>query len=115
MSTPSPAKVRHPTDNKHYLTFMCPGCEKQHTVKVHVPGVPPSGAQWDWNGSYERPTFAPSVLVTWPANPNVTDEFKEWRAKRVCHSFVRDGRIQFLNDCTHSLAGQTVDLPDFES
>lgn len=25
-----------------------------------------------------------------------------------------DGRIQFLNDCTHALAGQTVDLPDWE-
>jgi hypothetical protein len=30
---------------------------------------------------------------------------------RVCHSFVVDGRIQFLGDCTHHLAGQTVDLP----
>lgn len=30
----------------------------------------------------------------------------------VCHSFVTDGRIQFLSDCTHSLAGQTVDLPE---
>lgn len=28
-----------------------------------------------------------------------------------CHSFVRDGKIEFLNDSTHSLAGQTVDLP----
>ena len=33
----------------------------------------------------------------------------------VCHSFVTDGRIQFLGDCTHSLAGQTVDLPEFPS
>jgi len=31
----------------------------------------------------------------------------------VCHSFVTDGRIQFLGDCTHTLAGQTVDLPDW--
>jgi hypothetical protein len=29
----------------------------------------------------------------------------------VCHSFVIDGRIQFLSDSTHVLAGQTVDLP----
>ena len=28
-----------------------------------------------------------------------------------CHSFVTDGRIQFLSDSTHVLAGQTVDLP----
>jgi hypothetical protein len=31
----------------------------------------------------------------------------------VCHSFVTDGRIQFLNDCTHPLAGQTVDIPEW--
>jgi hypothetical protein len=29
-----------------------------------------------------------------------------------CHSFVRAGRIEFLNDSTHALAGKTVDLPD---
>ena len=28
--------------------------------------------------------------------------------------FVTDGKIQFLGDCTHALAGQTVDLPDME-
>ncbi len=28
----------------------------------------------------------------------------------VCHSFVTDGQIQFLGDCTHKLAGQTVPL-----
>jgi hypothetical protein len=32
----------------------------------------------------------------------------------LCHSFVRDGRIEFLSDCTHSLAGQTVELPEIE-
>ncbi|WP_241754456.1 hypothetical protein [Cupriavidus basilensis] len=31
----------------------------------------------------------------------------------VCHSFVTDGRIQFLGDCTHALAGQTVPLAEF--
>jgi hypothetical protein len=33
----------------------------------------------------------------------------------VCHSFVTDGRIQYLGDCTHAMAGQTVDLPDIPS
>lgn len=31
----------------------------------------------------------------------------------ICHSFVRDGQIQYLGDCTHEYAGKTVDLPDF--
>ncbi len=34
--------------------------------------------------------------------------------ERRCHSFVKDGKIQYLKDCWHKLAGQTVDLPDFE-
>jgi hypothetical protein len=29
-----------------------------------------------------------------------------------CHSFVRDGRIEFLTDSTHELAGQIVGLPE---
>jgi hypothetical protein len=30
----------------------------------------------------------------------------------VCHSWVTNGRIQFLSDCTHSLKDQTVELPE---
>jgi hypothetical protein len=29
---------------------------------------------------------------------------------RRCHLFIRDGALQFLSDCTHKLAGQTVDM-----
>lgn len=85
-----------------YLSFFCPGCKTHHTVTVSEKNV--SGAGWHWNGSLEKPTLSPSVLVRW--------DFGEERKPRVCHSFVRDGKIQFLNDCTHSLAGQTVDLPE---
>jgi hypothetical protein len=31
-----------------------------------------------------------------------------------CHSFVTDGRIQFLGDCTHHPVGQTVPLPPWD-
>ena len=31
-----------------------------------------------------------------------------------CHSFVRDGKIRFLADSYHELAGQTVDLPEVD-
>lgn len=33
--------------------------------------------------------------------------------EHICHSFVRDGLIQYLPDCTHHLAGQTVPLEPF--
>lgn len=76
--------------------FTCPGCDDFHTVTVEAPNG------WDWNGDLERPTFAPSVLVRYGI---VAGE------DRRCHSFVRDGRVEFLSDCTHEFAGQTVDLP----
>jgi hypothetical protein len=100
--------LRHSNDNA--LTFWCPGCDGAHAIQ-HGAGA---GPRWGWNGSTDSPTFTPSILVRYPANPDAIEEFKEWRTQRVCHSFVTDGRIQFLDDCTHALAGQTVDLPEWE-
>ena len=56
-----------------------------------------------------RPTLTPSVLAQ---GVNRDGEPVPYR----CHSYVTDGRIQFLGDCSHALAGQTLDLPpvDFE-
>jgi hypothetical protein len=90
--------------------FHCPGCNGSHAVSIRKE----AGRGWTYNENPERPTFTPSVLVTYRANPDASEEFKEWRTERICHSFVTDGRIQFMNDCTHELAGQTVDLPDWD-
>jgi hypothetical protein len=99
--------------------FWCPGCDGAHGVRVGE-GV---GPRWDWNGNADKPTFTPSILVrseTWtpPVNSENLDEWKRnpWlqtKVATVCHSYVTDGRIAFLSDCTHQLAGQTVDLPDW--
>lgn len=93
------------------LMFWCPGCDGAHMVRVGEG----SGPRWGYNGDAERPTFTPSVLVTWSEPSDAPEEFDDQsKDKRmVCHSFVTDGRIQFLGDCTHALAGQTVDLPDW--
>lgn len=82
------------------LYFLCHGCCIAHSVS-HGNGA---GPRWGWNGNVEAPTFTSSILVryTWSDGP------------RVCHSFVTGGRVQFLQDCTHHLAGQTVDLLDWE-
>lgn len=86
------------------LCFHCPGCNKGH-------GVPVDGSRgWVWNQDTEKPTLSPSVLVTY----NGSDAGVDGAPPAVCHSFVTDGRIRFLNDCTHELAGQTVDLPDWD-
>ena len=77
------------------LHLWCPGCNAVHSVRTDPPG-------WTWNGDVEKPTLSPSILHN-PGRENPSHE--------ICHSFVRDGRIEFLNDSTHALAGQTVDLP----
>lgn len=85
------------------LLFWCPGCDMAHQVRV---GEGPS-PRWLWNGSADRPTFQPSVLVRYDG----ADAGVAGAPPAVCHSFVVDGAIQFLGDCTHALAGQTVPLP----
>lgn len=103
------------------LVFECPGCNIWHQVMTGNG----DGPRWGWNGSAEKPTFTPSILVRWDHwTPPATTleisakirsgEIVQTKVSDVCHSFVTDGRIQFLSDCTHSLAGQTVDIPDLE-
>lgn len=89
------------------LLFWCPGCDGAHAVNV---GSGP-GPRWGFNGDHERPTFIPSVLVRY----NGDDAGKDGAPPAVCHSFVTGGQIQFLGDCTHALAGQTVPLPAFDA
>ena len=95
------------------LFFNCPGCGERHMVRTGAG----AGPRWGFNGDYDRPTFTPSVLVTWSEPSDVPEEFDDTSKdqKKVCHSFVTDGHIQFLGDCTHALAGQTVPLPPFET
>ncbi len=87
----------------------CPGCEQAHLLYT-VPwthewtekgGTKRSkpGPVWAFNGDVNSPTFTPSLLCN-----------KSWPERR-CHSHIRAGQIQFLDDCFHALKGQTVDLP----
>jgi hypothetical protein len=87
------------------LTFWCPGCEKGHTVRF-------GGTEaWDWNGDVDKPTLTPSVLVN--AHRSSFSEPGTPRTKRDqkrCHSFVRDGKIEYLSDSEHELADHVVDM-----
>lgn len=112
------------------LQFYCPGCEDEHLITVDW--TPPGKTRsrylkqtWTLTGTLQCPTVAPSVLVrsghyadgdrtTCYCNyseqhPGKTTAYKCQR----CHSFIREGKIQFLADCSHALAGKTVDLPDY--
>jgi hypothetical protein len=99
-----------------HIMFWCPGCDGAHMVGV---GEGP-GPRWGYNGNPDAPTFTPSVLVkgTVPITDDERDRImageKIEPVPTVCHSFLTNGQIQFLGDCTHALAGQTVPLPDFD-
>jgi len=99
------------------LMFGCPGCGLAHEVNVDRPERP----RWEWNRDMVCPTFKPSILVR--GTRRITDEEAERimagekleRVKLVCHSFVTDGQIRFLGDCTHEHAGKTLPLPPIEN
>lgn len=101
------------------VSFFCPGCKREHDILI-------GEGEWTFNGNFAKPTFSPSVLLatghhfsTWKQgqpcwctfNAEHSDDPAPFECVR-CHSFVTDGRIQFLSDSTHALAGQTIDLPD---
>jgi hypothetical protein len=96
--------------NGKYLP--CEASEADH-VLLHMPGplwcrripVIQRGKRegtgcWTWNGDTEKPTLKPSILSR--------------AGEHRCHSFVNDGKVIFLSDCSHEFAGKTMDLLEVE-
>jgi hypothetical protein len=116
------AKFIEVTNLPGHLMFDCPGCGFSHEINTYVNTGEPV---WSFNGNLAKPTVTPSILVRFVSHPGnaemdgdekyvLGDDGRLKGAKdEVCHSFITDGKIQFLSDCTHSLAGQTVELPEF--
>jgi len=96
------------------LAFMCPGCNFKHFVNDNLTEIPnlPESHIWTFNGDFDKPTIRASVL-TRSYDFNSATKIHDIEVDR-CHSFITDGMIQFLGDCQHKLAGQTVDLPDIK-
>lgn len=103
------------------FVFFCPGCKNGHGIWTTDRNS--QNATWSFNGNMEKPTFSPSILIKAPmwVPPVTTENYEQWKkepweqkqVETVCHSFVRDGMIQFLDDCSHELKGQTVPLEPF--
>lgn len=88
------------------VVFWCPGCKEDHQIDT---------AHWGFNGDHDKPTFSPSYLTWLDPNPNADpqhDPDGKFRNGFRCHSYIKEGMIQFLDDCTHALAGQTVALQE---
>ena len=77
----------------------CPACGFEHSFRIGAEYWAREGKDvWEWNGSWDKPTFVGSMLSR---NPKRT---------RVCHSYLRDGVWEFLKDSTHAMAGQMVPM-----
>ena len=82
-----------------HLKMLFPGPLK-HVVLPITRGKDKGMPQWQWNGDCESPTIKPSV--------------RQRCGDILCHSFVTDGQVQFLGDCSHEHAGKTLDLLDIK-
>lgn len=100
------SQLRHCNDHGveyDALAFVCQGCIEleggmgsgMHLLPVNTDQKSPS---WKWNESTEYPTLSPSIRTK--------------NIRGICHSYLENGQIRYLEDSQHSLAGQTVDLVD---
>lgn len=78
-----------PTDEAAVVKFYCPACKRGHKVWLGANG-------WEYNGNASAPTFWPSIKV----------ESADELGPTICHSFVINGQIEYLADCTHAMRGQ---------
>lgn len=86
--------------HKGELSHWCPACDMRHIILTN--DWEHSGPRWEWNGDVTKPTYSPSVKTEWKTKDTL-----------ICHFFMKEGKIQFLNDCTHDMASTIVDIPDY--
>lgn len=112
------AKLAH-DDHGHFLgvEIHCPACGgAPHIVPVNwLPaGEVESEAithletlqRWEFSKNFFRPTFSKEYRL------EMDLEVNGQVVHYLCHSRIANGRILYLPDCTHAMAGQLTDLPD---
>lgn len=89
------------------IIYKCPGCG-WHSLPVKI-GVK-TERFWEWNGDVDKPTISPSVKHFYPgsvykAHPNMP--------AFCCHYHIKNGNIEFCNDCTHEHNSKTLPMQQF--
>ena len=74
------------------LTFYCPACGFCHSLDN----------KWFITWLNDKPSATPSIVCDYP--------WGEERTMQRCHSYIEHGIIKYLNDCTHNLKGQSVQM-----
>ena len=93
------------------LNLPCPLNQRIIPVIINGSRDKHNGTVWSWNGDIENPTLKPSVLTNggrWDEDMTKYTEYK-------CHTWITDGKAQFLGDCTHKLVNQTLPLLEIEA
>ena len=82
------------SETEYQFHILCPGCGQEHAFNN----------DWEFNNDFEKPTIRPSLLIRGWLNKDIPNG--------VCHSYITNGMIEFLGDCSHNLKGQMVPLLD---
>lgn len=98
----------------------CPACGEMHLLycdETHI------HAGWRMtNADIHHPSFSPSYKHE--GKQTVKDATGRWTGEWVtdpatgraldfcCHYIITDGNIHYCADCTHSMSGQTIPMPD---
>lgn len=88
------------------VAYYCPGCKTLVYLNVDNDGRP----RWMFDGNFDKPTITPSVLQKvgpWGECHDVPERIGK---VDICHTFVRNGQIEYLGDCTHELAGKNIPM-----
>lgn len=107
--TPNGYEPCDPAEATH-LQLNLPGPIPYRILPIMIGGTRHGTPNWTWNGSVDAPTVRPSVLTSGAGRPLQDGKYVE----TVCHSWINDGKVQFLADSTHEFAGQTLDLLDVD-
>lgn len=75
----------------------------------------PKNAGWTFNGDFVNPTFSPSINETWGKEGQTHADLATDPNPNRNHCFIRAGYIQYLSDCTHVMAGKTVQIRDCDA
>ena len=81
-------------------TFYCPACDTSHSFNVEG---------WTLIDTAKGPTVSPSLKIT----GYITTRAGESEEVH-CHLFIREGKLVYLPDYKHDMAGETVPMVSYE-
>jgi hypothetical protein len=79
------------------IEHWCPGCCAVHSIDIHA--LSQNGRVMGWDGDMRNPTIAEPV--------------RHLVERGTCDYILRGGRLIFMNNCWHPLAGQQRTLEEF--